>query len=258
MAENTGRHEIWVEVDNTPPELSVNELTDNPTLEYPEYRINGTVEPVVALFINGSMVSHDGTFEFTTNVTEGVNTVLVTATDAAGNAVNWTKTRLVDTDNLPDYYEVNVTGTDPLDGDSDSIKTEANEKDNGITDDLEDFDNDRVKNILEYAFTSNPFSSDSDNDGLLDAFELVVTWTNLTNPDSDANGILDAYEDFDNDTLVNLDEQNFKTNPYTSDTDDDNLNDSQEINLYNTNASKKIQTMIGLKIMMKFYLILTH
>ena len=73
----------------------------------------------MALVINGSIVSHDGTFEFTTNVTEGVNTFLVTATDAAGNMVNWTKTRLVDIDNLPDYYEVNVTGTDSLDGDSD-------------------------------------------------------------------------------------------------------------------------------------------
>ena len=44
MTENTGRHEIWVEVDNTPPELTVNELTDNPTLAEPQYRINGTVE----------------------------------------------------------------------------------------------------------------------------------------------------------------------------------------------------------------------
>ena len=44
MAENTGMHEIWVEVDNTPPELTVNELTNNPTLAEPQYRINGTVE----------------------------------------------------------------------------------------------------------------------------------------------------------------------------------------------------------------------
>jgi hypothetical protein len=106
---------------------------------------------------------------------------------------------MVDTDRLPDWYEINVTGTDPLDGDSDSTKTDANENDNGIRDDKEDFDKDRVVNILEYSFKSNPFSSDSDNDSLLDAFELVVTWTNLSNPDSDGNGISDAYEDFDND-----------------------------------------------------------
>ena len=57
MAANTAKDEVWVEVDNTPPELSVNELTDNPTLEYLEYRINGTVEPGVVLVINGSMPS---------------------------------------------------------------------------------------------------------------------------------------------------------------------------------------------------------
>jgi len=43
MAANIGADGIWVEVDNTPPALAVNELTDNPTLHEPEYRINGTV-----------------------------------------------------------------------------------------------------------------------------------------------------------------------------------------------------------------------
>lgn len=146
---------------------------------------------------------------------------------------------MVDTDRLPDWYEINVTGTDPLDGDSDSTKTDANENDNGIRDDKEDFDKDRVVNILEYSFKSNPFSSDSDNDSLLDAFELVVTWTNLSNPDSDGNGISDAYEDFDNDTLINLDEQGYRTNPHAIDTDNDKLTDHQEISVFNTNASKK-------------------
>lgn len=83
MADNIGGHEIWVEVDNTPPELSVNELTDNPTLDEPQYRING------------SITSHSGAFEYTTNVTEGTNTNTVTATDAAGNTATWTKIRMV-------------------------------------------------------------------------------------------------------------------------------------------------------------------
>ena len=97
MADNIGGHEIWVEVDNTPPELSVNELTDNPTLDEPQYRINGTVEAGAILTINGSITSHSGAFEYTTNVTEGTNTntITVTATDAAGNTATWTKIRMV-------------------------------------------------------------------------------------------------------------------------------------------------------------------
>ncbi len=65
---------------------------------------------------------------------------LLKQSDRAGNNASWTKTRLVDTDDLPDYYEVNVTGTDPLDGDSDSSRTPENEAGNGITDDIEDPD----------------------------------------------------------------------------------------------------------------------
>ena len=142
MAANTGADEIWVEVDNTPPELSVNELTDNPTLDEPQYRINGTVETGAILIVNGIEISHNGTFEYTTNVTEGTNTIIVTATDAAGNTATWTKIRMVDTDLLPDYYEINVTGTDPLDGDSDSLFTLIDESDNGIKDGNEDLDSD--------------------------------------------------------------------------------------------------------------------
>lgn len=239
MAANTGTNEIWVEVDNTPPELVVNELTDNPTLDEPQYRINGTVESDAILIVNGITVPHDGSFEYAVNLVEGTNVITVTATDAAGNSARWIKTRMVDSDRLPDWYEINVTGTDPLDGDSDSTKTDANENDNGIMDDKEDFDADRVVNVLEYSFKSSPFSSDSDNDSLLDAFELVVAWTNLSSPDSDGNGISDAYEDFDNDTLVNLDEQSYGTNPHSSDTDNDRLTDHQEISVFYTNASKK-------------------
>jgi hypothetical protein len=86
MAANTGTDKIWVEVDNTPPELAVNELTDNPTLDEPQYRINGTVESGTILTINGIIMPHNGSFEYVINVTEGANTVTVTATDAAGNS----------------------------------------------------------------------------------------------------------------------------------------------------------------------------
>ena len=48
----------------------------------------------------------------------------------------------MDTDLLPDYYEINVTGTDPLDGDSDSLFTVNDESDNGIKDGNKDLDSD--------------------------------------------------------------------------------------------------------------------
>lgn len=229
MAENTGRHEIWVEVDNTPPELSVNELNDNPTLTEPQYRINGTVEAGAILTINGNLTSHSGTFAYTTNVTEGTNTITVTATDAGGNTATWTKTRMVDTDLLPDYYELNVTGTDPLDGDSDSSLTPENEAGNGITDDMETFGSDNLPTLINMRIGTDPLKEDTDADGLTDEFELLKLGL-LTDPLSGTtDGIQDTEADLDQDGLTNLEEQTYGTDPLVPDTDGDGLTDKEEI-----------------------------
>ncbi|MDO9096908.1 MAG: CARDB domain-containing protein, partial [Candidatus Methanoperedens sp.] len=152
----------------------------------------------------------------------------VTATDAAGNIATWTKTRLVDTDNLPDYYEINVTGTDPRNGDSDSSKTAKNEADNGIKDDVEDFDNDGLATYAEYKLGTDPFKADTDGDGLEDAFEFLATGTSPLKADTDGNGVNDGIEDPDQDSLTNLEEQTLRTNPRNPDTDGDILSDSDE------------------------------
>jgi hypothetical protein len=234
MVGNIGVDEIWVEVDNTPPALAVNELTDNPTLDDPEYRINGTVETGAILNINGITIPHHGTFEYIINLTEGTNTITVTATDAAGNSALWTKIRMVDTDHLPDYYEINVTGTDPLDGDSDSAHTSRNEAGNGIQDHIEDFDNDGLATYAEYKLGSDPFNEDTDGDGLHDAFELLATGTSLLATDTDGNNTTDSAKDADGDGLTNLREQTLRTNPRNPDTDGDTLSDSDENSIYST------------------------
>jgi len=53
----------------------------------------------------------------------------------------------LDGDGLPDTYERNVTGTDPLDPDSDSTLTDDDEADNGTIDAYEDFDADGLDNV---------------------------------------------------------------------------------------------------------------
>ena len=92
-------------------------------------------------------------------------------------------------------------------------------------------------------FTSGS-KEDADEDGLTDGFELLVTGTSPTNPDSaadldndgvpesflelSANSILDSKEDFDADSLPNMAEYRFGTNPFSSDSDYDGEKDGEE------------------------------
>ena len=87
--------------------------------------------------------------------------------------------------------------------------------------------------------------ADTDQDGLTDGFELLVSKTNPTNPDSavDRNGdgqidaafsglannhVYDSQEDFEPDNLRNEAEYYLGTNPFRSDSDDDGTNDDEE------------------------------
>ncbi|MCB1195955.1 hypothetical protein KDK77_07200, partial [bacterium] len=71
---------------------------------------------------------------------------------------------------------------------------------------------------------------DSDNDGLTDAYEHLVTRTSPLLVDTDGNSIPDAMEDFDNDNLINSDEYNRLTDPWIQDTDNDGVSDFAETN----------------------------
>ncbi len=86
--------------------------------------------------------------------------------------------------------------------------------------------------------------ADTDQDGLTDGFELLVSKTNPTTPDSavdrngdgqiDAftalanNGVYDSQEDFEPDNLRNQAEYYLGTNPFRSDSDNDVTNDADE------------------------------
>ena len=90
-----------------------------------------------------------------------------------------------DGDGLTDYVEIFTLKTDPLKTDSD---------DNGITDDLEDADGDRLSNLDEIKMGTNPWKADTDEDGLSDSEEIYIYQTSPLLSDSDNDGILDGDE----------------------------------------------------------------
>ena len=237
LAGNNAASTVSFTIDKTPPSLSVDQATDNPTLQNPSYNLSGTVDANATLMINGITVPHNGSFNYTTNVTEGVNNFSILAMDPVGNHATWNKTRLVDTDLLPDYYEINVTHTDPLKGDTDG---------NGIPDDMEDSDHDGLTNVAEFIYGTNPMNNDTDGDGLPDLYELEATQTTPLIADTDHNGVSDASEDPDHDGLTNLQEYHAGTDPLNADTDGDGLSDGYEVNVSHTNPLSKDSDNDGL------------
>lgn len=80
----------------------------------------------------------------------------------------------------------------------------------------------------------NPKYVDTDGDGLTDYEELNITLTDPEIADTDGNGIIDSKEDPDGDGINNRDEIDLGTDPLNSDSDRDNLTDSDELNQYHT------------------------
>jgi len=107
-----------------------------------------------------------------------------------------------DGDGLSDGQEVLVTLTDPNDTDSD---------DNGIVDGDED----------------------RDQDGLTDSEELNLSLTDFDNSDTDGDGIIDPFDDEDSDSLNNKDEIKRGTDTHLEDTDGDGITDDQEFEFSN-------------------------
>lgn len=229
--------EVNVSVDNTPPGLNVSELTRNPTVEDPAYSLRGVTEPNASVTVNGEpvVVGADGTFTHSINLSNGTNVITVVATDRAGNNATWSKTRLLDGDGLPDFYERNATGTDPLDPDSDSSLTpERNEANDGVLDGEEDLDGDYLTVMVEFRLGTDQFDQDSDGDGLWDGFEVSASDTSPLSEDTDGNNVSDGEEDLDSDTLTNLEEQQVGSDPILVDSDTDGLNDTEELEIGTT------------------------
>ena len=119
----------------------------------------------------------------------------------------------------------------------------TDDNDNGLPDFFEDYENwatlidsdeDGLPDSIEDYLETDRFSDDTDGDGLTDYYEIFKTYTEPTITDSDGNGTDDGNEDFDDDGLTNIDEYNQGTKPWVSDTDNDDLSDGDEVNLYDT------------------------
>jgi hypothetical protein len=105
------------------------------------------------------------------------------------------------------------------------------------------------------AHDSAPKNDATDGDGLSDGDEVNVHNTNPLDPDTDGDGLPDGWEvrydfnprvvqtdgihgvadDPDDDGLTNLQEYQHGTDPFNEDTDDDGLEDGDEVNVHNTN-----------------------
>ena len=161
-----------------------------------------------------------------------------------------------DSDGLPDDQETQM-GTNPNNPDSDSDGLNDGYEINipPYTDPtLADTDSDGLTDSEEIQLGTNPTNPDSDGDGFNDGNEVAEgSGPNDYNDrpvDSDNDGLSDSWEithfgdlsqdapsDFDDDTLINLDEYNYNTDPTNPDTDSDGLNDDQEVNVYGTNPT---------------------
>jgi len=162
-----------------------------------------------------------------------------------------------DADGLTDYDEVITYDTDPFDADSDDdFFNDGYEVANGWdpNDPLDpdgtlDLDSDGLTNLEEGQHGTDPFDSDTDDDGLLDGEEVHNYGTIPTNPDTDGDGLIDGEEitlyntnptlaDSDGDQLTDYDELFIHlTDPNLVDSDGDGLSDGDEINVYSTNPN---------------------
>ena len=117
-----------------------------------------------------------------------------------------------DGDGLNDRFELNY-GPAPL---------EANPEAAG-----EDWDDDGLSNLEEQEHGTNPYSNDTDGDGLTDADEVRLHHTDPTRVDSDGDWLNDG-EELDN-----------QADPSKADTDGDGLTDYQEVRQYGTRPDKR-------------------
>ena len=147
--------------------------------------------------------------------------------------------RNIQTDFLDGYAQIDENGTPTL---PDNF-IESGIKLSAYFFNDNDVDNDGIDNETEEKMGLNPFSVDSDDDGMSDYDEIYVYKTNALSNDTDLDGIPDIVEitkyftdptkkDTDDDSLSDADEVAiFFTNPRAADTDTDSLPDAEEIRI---------------------------
>ena len=108
-------------------------------------------------------------------------------------------------------------GTDPLEIDTDE---------NGILDCDEDFDTDNLNNLGEYQYQTLPFTSDTDEDCLLDGDEVNYYGTIPTDADTDDDKLLDGEEGYNGCIYI---EHGVYFDPLNPDTDGNGILDGDEV-----------------------------
>ncbi len=126
---------------------------------------------------------------------------------------------LIDTDGdgMPDFWEKqhNLDYLDPSDADDDP-------------------DKDRLVNLEEYKFGTDPWLADTDKGGIWDGVEVLDRHTNPLDPSDD-------YLDADGDGLSDQDEINkYKTSPNDADTDKGGVKDGDEVLKNGTNPLNRL------------------
>lgn len=106
--------------------------------------------------------------------------------------------------------------------------------DSGYSMELVDSDNDKLPDFVELELGTSLEIEDTDKDGLTDYEEYILTNTNPMVYNSVVIDLSDADADSDEDGLSNIYEITVGTNPKSKDTDIDDLNDNEEINIYVT------------------------
>ncbi|SEP85694.1 conserved hypothetical protein [Lachnospiraceae bacterium RM5] len=101
-----------------------------------------------------------------------------------------------------------------------------------------DSDGDGLSDYREAILGTDKNKRDTDEDGLSDYDELVYVGSDPLVYDSLVSGIADGDVDIDEDGLTNAEEMEYSSNPKKADSDNDGLNDYDEVKVYNTNPKK--------------------
>lgn len=102
-----------------------------------------------------------------------------------------------------------------------------------------DTDDDGLFDYEEPIHSTDINNPDTDGDGLTDAEEVNIIGSDPTIYDSIESGISDASADNDGDGLTNREEIDFQTNPISKDSDNDRMNDYDELYVWNTDPLAK-------------------
>lgn len=101
-----------------------------------------------------------------------------------------------------------------------------------------DSDEDGLTDFTESLLGTDPEKKDTDLDGLTDWEEINLTGTDPLRRDTDEDDISDSEKDPDEDGLTNIEEIRYNCNPRLKDTDEDHLNDGDEIKKYGTDPTE--------------------